>query len=55
MLSEFEIELLNKLDQMINLIKNQCDTIGQLHKLLNQYNSDYLSEIEKQRTNIPID
>ena len=49
MLSEFETELLNKLDQMLSLIKSQCDTIGNLHRLLNKYDVDYLKEIEKER------
>jgi hypothetical protein len=47
MLNPFEVELLNKLDRIIDLMRFQTDKMDQLHKLLNQYNNDYLKEMEK--------
>jgi hypothetical protein len=47
-MTDFEVELLNKLDRIIDLMRFQTEKVEQLHRLLNQYNNEYLIEIERE-------
>jgi hypothetical protein len=46
--SEFETEIIAQLTRLVQIVSSQNEKLDQLLKLFNQYNAEYLIEMEKE-------